>query len=126
VVRVPRRVFQRLPPERADPRAVHRSLLAPVDPVRERCREEDSAAAVDRGREPGDQRAGLAQGPATWRLLPAMITSRIVSSNREHSSSACSPRCVILSSQLKDSIASLEIPDLDQAGDASGLPFSTT
>ena len=47
VVRVPRRVFQRLLPERPTPRTVRRGLLPTADPVRGHCRTEDPSAAVD-------------------------------------------------------------------------------
>jgi hypothetical protein len=58
VVRVPRRVFQR--PGAAHPRTVRQGLLPPADPVRGHCRAEDPPTGVDRRRECGDQRAGLA------------------------------------------------------------------
>jgi hypothetical protein len=48
VVRVPRRVFQRLLPER--PGAVRRGVLFPADSVREHRRAEATPAANDRGR----------------------------------------------------------------------------
>src|SRR5215813_7417738 len=45
VVRVPRRAFQRLLPERPTPE--RRGLLPTADPVRGHCRAEDPSAAVD-------------------------------------------------------------------------------
>jgi hypothetical protein len=60
VVRVPRRVFQRLLPERPTPERCVEALLPPADPVREYRGAEAATARVDRGRECGDQRAGLA------------------------------------------------------------------
>jgi hypothetical protein len=46
VVRVPRRVFRSLVPERPNPRAVRRCVIVPADPVREHCRAEAAAAAT--------------------------------------------------------------------------------
>ena len=57
VVRVPRRVFRRLLPRAAHPRAMRRSLLSPENPLRAHRRAEATSASVDRGRECGDQRA---------------------------------------------------------------------
>ena len=59
IVRVPRRVFQRLLPERPTHHGASRPT-ASSDPVREHRREEAAPAPVDRGRECGDQRAGCA------------------------------------------------------------------
>jgi hypothetical protein len=64
VVRVPRRVFQRLLPERPT-RALRRSVLSPTDAVREHRPAEAAQAAVERGRQRRDQRAGFAIG-ARW------------------------------------------------------------
>jgi hypothetical protein len=52
VVRVPRRVFQRLLPERPNPERCVEAYY----PVRDHRRTEASPAPVDRGRECGDQR----------------------------------------------------------------------
>ena len=62
VVRVLRRVFQRLLPERPYSPAMRRGALSSADPVREHCRAEDPAVAVDRGWECRDQRARFAFG----------------------------------------------------------------
>ena len=59
-VRVPRRVFQRLVPERPTPRALHRGVLPPADAVREHRRAEAAPPPVDRGWERRDRRAGRA------------------------------------------------------------------
>jgi hypothetical protein len=60
VVRVPRRVFQRLLADSPTPRAVRRSLLPTANSVRARSRAEAPAAAVDRGRRCRNQWAGFA------------------------------------------------------------------
>ena len=47
VVRVPRRVFQRLLPETPIPEPVYRGVLSPTNPVREHRRAQDAPAALD-------------------------------------------------------------------------------
>ena len=69
VVQVPRRVFQRLLPERPTPRAVRRGLLSPTAPVREHRRAKVAPAPVDRRWECRDQRAGLAL-TRRWETVP--------------------------------------------------------
>jgi hypothetical protein len=49
VVRVSRRVFQRLLPERPTPQRCVEGLLSSAHPVREHCQAEAAAATVERG-----------------------------------------------------------------------------
>ena len=68
VVRVPRRVFQRLPPEPPTP-TVRRGVLPPADPVRKHRPAEATPTPVDRGRECRDQRARFALSRG-WEIVP--------------------------------------------------------
>ena len=81
VVRVPRRVFQRLLPERPTPRAVRRGLLSPTAPVREHRRAKVAPAPVDRRWECRDQRAGLAL-TRRWETVPPARGASQIDPNR--------------------------------------------
>src|SRR5215469_10846358 len=77
VIRVPRRVFQRLLPERPTPERCVEAYYLQQHPVREHRRAKAAPAPVDRGWDCRDQRAGLSRVPDEGGARPPEGASQI-------------------------------------------------